>query len=80
MSKRKCKVELPTDRNGTPIHIGDVLMWDSGDTIRIESLTYYGSKFDNLGFRWVANEDLEDERDRSDNLDSGEVIWKAVVE
>lgn len=69
-------IALPTDRNGMPIHIGDVLMWDGGDTIRVESLTYYGDEFESLGFRWVANEDAVNDKERSDNLGCGEIIWK----
>ena len=52
-------------------------MWDGGETIRVESLTYYGDEFDNLGYRWVANEDGISDQESSDNLAGGEVIWKA---
>ena len=75
--KRKAKIKLPTDRHGTPIHIGDVLMWDDGTTIRVETLTYYGDEFDALGFRWTANEEGTSDEDSSDNLEGSEIIWKS---
>ena len=75
MSKRKAKVKLPTDRNGEPIHIGDVLVWDYGDFIKVESLTYYGDEFDALGFRWVAN--IESDDKYADNLSGGEIVWRS---
>lgn len=73
--KRKAKIKLPTDRHGTPIHIGDVMLFDGGETVKIESLAYFGNEFDVLGFRWIANDDDED--NYSDNLSAGEIIWKS---
>lgn len=75
MSKRKAKVKLPTDRNGEPIHVGDVMVWDDGSVVKIESLTYYGDEFDMLGFCWVANEEYTEQY--VDNLDGGEIVWRA---
>lgn len=73
--KRKAKVKLPTDRHGTPIHIGDVMLFDGGETVKVESLTYFGNEFDLLGYRWVANDD--DSEKYSDNLGAGEIVWKS---
>jgi len=73
--KRKAKIKLPTDRHGTPIHIGDVMLFDGGETIKVESLTYFDNWFDSLGYCWVANDD--DSEKYSDNLGAGEIIWKS---
>ena len=71
-------VALPVDRNGVSIDVGDVLMWDNGDTIRVESLTYFGDEFvDTLGYSWVANDEGEN---GSDNLEGGRIIWKKPSE
>ena len=63
------KVKLPTDIHGQPIDIGCMMRFGE-ECIRIDSLTYYGTEFDNLGYRWVANEE------EFDNLAGGEVIWR----
>ena len=69
--KRKRKVPLPTDRDGTPIHIGDWLMFSDGP-FHVETLTYYGKGVENaVGCGWTA----EDENEVfCDNLSAGKVI------
>lgn len=66
--KRKRKVSLPTDRDGTPINIDDWLMFSDGP-FHIETLTYYGN---GVGSDcWTAeNED----KGFCDNLGAGKVI------
>lgn len=69
--KRKRKVKLPCDRNGTPIHVGDWLMFEDGP-FHIELLTYYGESFKGtVGGCWTA----EDEGNNfCDNLANGVVV------
>lgn len=69
--KRKRKVLLPTDRDGTPINIDDWLMFSDGP-FHVESLTYYGSEVESaIGCGWTA----EDENEVfCDNLSAGRVI------
>lgn len=77
MSKnRKSKVKLPTDRNGESIHIGDVIVWEDGSTVKVRTLTYYGDEFELLG-SWIANEQGTTDEDYSDNLCNGEIVWRA---
>ena len=65
--KRKRKVALPTDRDGTPINIDDWLMFSDGP-FHVETLTYYGKGVGNF---WTAeNED----KGFCDNLSAGRVI------
>ena len=70
MSKKpkKCKrkIALPTDRHGTPIHVGDWLWFeDGGEMVHVESLTYDG-------YDWFAGDENDD--CVSDNLGAGIVI------
>ena len=67
--KRKRKVNLPKDRNDTPINIGDWLMFDDGP-MHVYSLTLFD------GGDWVAG--TEEEDCASDNLSGGVVItdWR----
>ena len=69
--KISTKIKLPTDRNGMPIDVGCVMMFDH-DCVKVESLTYYGDAFKSLGYQWTAN--VGD--DEIDNLAGGEVIWR----
>ena len=78
--KRKKKLKLPVDRNGEPINLGDVLMWDNGDTVKVDTLTYYGREFESIGCVWVANEDGTSDEKRSDNLTGGKIIWRSPNE
>ena len=66
---RKRKVSLPKDRNGTPINIGDWLMFDEGP-IRVYSLTMLSDG------DWIAG--TEEDDFASDNLSGGVVItgWR----
>lgn len=72
--KQKRKVKLPTDRNGTPIDVDDVLMWDDGTTLKVATLTYYGSSFESIGC-WTAED--EDEQ-FSDNLGASVNLTKTI--
>ena len=74
MGKRKRKVKFPVDRNGTPINIGDWLMFGDGP-FHVEVLSYYGKGFDVVTANgWTA---LDEDGRESDNLNAGEVItWK----
>lgn len=69
--KRKRKVSLPTDRDGTPINIDDWLMFSDGP-FHVDTLTYYGKGLEPaIGGCWTAeNED----GDICDNLSAGKVI------
>lgn len=65
MSKRKRKVKLPCDRNGTPIHVGDWLMFDDGP-FHVDMLGFVGD-----GYGWYAeNADGVD----ADNLGGGVIL------
>ena len=69
--KRKRKVTLPIDRDGTPIHIGDWLMFSDGP-FHVETLTYYGKGLDPaIGGCWTAE---NENGDICDNLSAGKVI------
>lgn len=69
--KRKRKVTLPTDRDGTPINVGDWLMFSDGP-FHVESLTYYGKGVENaVGCGWTAE---NENGDICDNLSAGKVI------
>lgn len=61
---RRRKVALPCDRDGVPIHVGDLLMWDDGTTLKVATLTYYGPDYERMG-AWTAEDEHED---FSDNL------------
>lgn len=75
MKKRKSKVKLPTDKNGTPINVGDWLMFSDGP-FHVNALVYIG-KGPNDG--WYAEGD--DENAFSDNLGAGVLItYKGVSE
>ena len=64
--KRTYKIALPTDRLGTPIHVGDWLWFEDGnEMMRVESLTYDG-------MMWFAGDEHDD--CASDNLGAGIVI------
>lgn len=69
LKKRKRKVNLPKDRNGIPINIGDWLMFDEGP-IHVYSLTFCGDG------DWMAG--TEEDDFASDNLSGGVVItdWR----
>lgn len=69
----KRKIKLPTDRNGIPINVDDVLMWDDGFG-KVCSLGYYGEvEGEHL---WVAMDENGDEL--SDNLGAA-INVKALV-
>lgn len=67
----KHKVKLPLDRSGTPINVGDWLMFDDGP-FHVDVLTYYGKGLEPaIGGCWTA----EDENGNiCDNLSAGRVI------
>lgn len=67
--KKKHKVCWPTDRTGEKIQIGDVLQWDDGSRIQVNSLTYVGNN------DWMCNID-EDDDEFSDNLGVSLIVWK----
>lgn len=69
--KRKRKVSLQKDRDGTPINIGDWLMFSDGP-FHVDTLTYHGKGFESaINGCWTAeNED----GDICDNLSAGKVI------
>lgn len=50
------KVKLPVDRNGHPVNVDDVLMWDDGTVMKVATLTYYGKGFDAIG-SWTAEDE-----------------------
>ena len=64
MAKRKRKVKLPTDVNGTPIDVGDWLMFDDGP-FHVRNLVYFGHG------QWDAE---DDEGAYSDNIGNGTVV------
>jgi hypothetical protein len=64
MAKRKKKVKLPTDVNGTPINVGDWLMFSDGP-FRVRDLVYFGHG------RWDAE---DDDGVYSDNIGNGTVV------
>ena len=71
MSKRKRKVKLPCDRNGTPIDVGDWLMFSDGP-VHVDTLTYYGRGLEPaIGGCWTAENECGD---CCDNLPSGIVL------
>lgn len=71
MSKRKRKIKLPCDRNGTPIDIGDWLMFSDGP-FHVDTLTYYGKGLElAIGGCWTAE---NESGDCCDNLQAGIVI------
>lgn len=70
--KHKSKVELPTDRNGKHIDVGDIVAWDCGEAVKIETLTYLGDEFADTIGSWIANI----ETDGCDNLSGSKRIWK----
>ncbi len=72
MKKRKRKVQLPCDRTGEPIHVGDVLQWDDGTRLQVSTMTYYGEDCKSIGC-WTA----EDEQGEfTDNLDGSIIVWR----
>ena len=64
-SKRKKKVNLPTDKYGNPVNIGDCLVFDK-EVIKVTSLTFYGDE------DWIAG--TIDDDYASDNIKGGIVI------
>lgn len=71
MSKRKRKVKLPCDRNGTPIDIGDWLMFSDG-LFYVDTLTYYGKGLElAIGGCWTAE---NEGGDCCDNLQAGVIL------
>lgn len=67
--KRKKRVRLPRDRNGTPINIGDWLMFSDGP-FHVCTMTYYGEDLETIG-AWTA----EDEHGGfCDNLKAGVIL------
>ena len=59
------KVKLPVDRNGHPVNVDDVLMWDDGTVMKVGMLTYYGKGLDIVG-SWIAED--ESGEDFTDNI------------
>lgn len=75
MSKRhKRKVNLPVDRNGVPIDVDDVLMWDDGTVLKVATLTYYGKGWEKYGC-WTAEDEDEE---FSDNLSASVNLTKTI--
>lgn len=69
MSKRKKKAKFPLDRNGTPINVGDWLMFSDGP-FHVATMTYYGDTLEAVS-AWTA----EDEAGEfCDNLSVGTII------
>lgn len=54
---RRRKVALPTDRNGAPIHVDDVLWWDDGTMLVVAMMTWYGDDLTGVGCWTVKDED-----------------------
>jgi len=76
IKSRKRKIDLPVDRYGNPVHIGDTLYFEADDVfIKVESLTYYGDHYI-PSLAWVAN---ENEDEMTDNID-GSVNVMCVME
>ena len=75
MSKHRKKLPLPTDRNGVPIDVGDVIGWDDDDgtLCRVDTLTYMGDEFADSVGSWIVNV----EEEGYDNLAWCEVVRKA---
>ena len=63
--KRKKKIALPTDRNGTPIHVGDWIKFDDG-ILQVATLTVYSDG------GWTIGTDTDDYV--ADNPGGGVVI------
>lgn len=72
MAKRKRKVQLPCDRTGEPIHIGDVLQWDDGTRLQVSTMTYYGEDFKSIGC-WTAE---DEDGEFSDNIEMSLIVWR----
>lgn len=74
--KARGKIALPTDRDGVPIDVGDVIAWDDedGTVCKVETLTYLGDEFADTIGAWVVNI----ETDYYDNPQGSEVLRKAV--
>lgn len=71
MTKRKRKVKLPLDRNGTPINVGDWLMFSDGP-FHVETLTYYGKGIElAIGGCWTAENEAGD---ICDNIKAGVIL------
>ena len=70
--KPKRKVRMPCDRSGAPINVGDVIQWDDGSRMKVDTLTYYGEDLKNLGC-WTAE---DEDGEFSDNLEASLIIWK----
>ena len=69
--KRKRKVKLPIDHNGTPINIGDWMMFSDGP-FHVDVLTYYGKGLEPvLGGCWTA---MDEDGRISDNLTAGVLL------
>lgn len=69
MKKRKRKVAYPIDLDGTPINVGDWLMFEDGP-FHVAVLNYYGDELETIG-AWTA----EDESgELCDNLRAGRII------
>ncbi len=75
MSKKK-KIALPTDREGTPISVGDVVMWMDGTVFRVEVLEYYGPQKEGIG--WVLCGKMDGKETFSVNPSAGLVLDKRV--
>ena len=74
MSKPRRKLKLPVDRHGAPIDVGDIIAWDDGTVVKVETLTYIGKEFADTIGSWIVNI----ETDCYDNPQGSEVIRKAV--
>lgn len=72
--KHAKKVALPRDRHGMPIDVGDIITWDDGTVVKVDTLTYLGEEFADTIGSWIINI----ETDGYDNPQGGEVIRKAV--
>lgn len=68
MERRK-RVKLPRDRNGTPINVGDWLMFSDGP-FHVCTMTYYGDDMETIG-AWTAE---DDGGDYCDNLKAGLIL------
>ena len=76
MSKKKKKLKrkilLPTDRNGVPINVGDMVAWEDGTVMKVEIMHFLGE--DCVVGDWHI--EGRDDDDYSDNPGGGVVIFK----
>ena len=67
LPKASRKVGLPVDRNGRPIHVGDIVAFGDCEPFKVVSLTWCG------GEDWLIGN--EDDCGYSDNPNGATVIW-----